>query len=1043
MRINDLGNTATDFASDDYIAIDGTTNGSRKLKHNSLKNVIAQHVIATDVVEEYDPTRDSAHPYSYGDIASKDGKIYFFKTSHYGAWDSSVVFEISLQSYIVKCSATKNKIVNDGTTQQYINPDGSLTISASWNCYKFIVDSGSVFYRGWNSVSGNLAVAFYDSETPSAASCIGKVEYEETGIWQSGSLAIPSGTKCVLVSSRTADGRTDNEADVGANIENIEKFVKSTNERFDSIELSLNINDAISVDAFYYSGSDFVASPAWKRFTFDCFENYFKIKVKAATNTASFGEVVYLDSSKAVLSYETFGSSGVASKTLQPPSGCRYICLCNRTADLANPEFFAYSENMRESFMPVMKAKITDVESMVNDVNERFLSLSLDSALFTDNIYYNGTNPTFSTSWDRYVFVNNGFSKIKVKAATNTASFSEIVFCSNENLDIISNITFGSTGTIEKEVSVPTGCKYIVICNRNASLANPEFYAFSADLQNVFTTIKNTGVNFAGSIKFKAPNVSNRVVYKIQVGNIEEIAKHFKMALVKDGVVKYFVNGTNILKDENGFFDSVLDGTDGDLLIVNDVPIYFITGYAGDAAVRLFSLVPFEYGGVQARKIETRGEAPSLCFVDNINDSNYNDHETNLGTGKSHYTRNSSNVAYFAPMSGIVGKYVPTEIGGVISYSYDSSKAFVESGTFRPSVWLNQNTAERAATNKDANGAEYTNLDLLSLEIVLALAETECGTNYINNFTLFGNGFASPVHDGVSLNEAVFTNGTNAINGVRFKDSSDNWVYAKLNAKPFNNDKYLFEMLTDWNTPWEIMEQHLALSYAKENSIDVNTWFVFNGNEYKYLNVGTLKGIADGVMTAVLFKKFRSKIDSGITYNGVSVAGNDIEFVIISSVYRGWILDVSPHRWVTGLNVTIDDSNKYRFFATFNHKKYIMDQDYTEIDESAVYDFEKQYNFVTEITDSATSIFFSKYTKENSVYLMTEGGATLNSYECGVVETDKKKANAGKKVVTGVKLGYGAFSEQISRNFLFLYHSRTYVVAKAGYSSFVCQNVKV
>jgi len=41
MRVKDLGNTATDFASDDYIVIDGSTNGSRKMKNDALLNVSA------------------------------------------------------------------------------------------------------------------------------------------------------------------------------------------------------------------------------------------------------------------------------------------------------------------------------------------------------------------------------------------------------------------------------------------------------------------------------------------------------------------------------------------------------------------------------------------------------------------------------------------------------------------------------------------------------------------------------------------------------------------------------------------------------------------------------------------------------------------------------------------------------------------------------------------------------------------------------------------------------------------------------------------
>lgn len=1043
-EINNLTTSITSFRTGDVIAVDGPS-GAAKMSKDKLLELTAQNALAGNAAPAFDPTRTSENPYKAGESVAYNGKIYTFKVDHYGVWAAADVYEISVAEMLVKYSAGKTKQANDGETLQIIQSDGSLTTSGSWRAYKFLVSSGTVFYRSYAAnvtASNTLAVAFYNSETPSSASLISGVKFNATNIWQKGLVVVPSGTKCVLICSRTADGRTNNEADVGENLP--ELFSKIEN-KIAGMKTALTIADA-TIDSFYFNGTAFVDSPAWKRFTFDCYGNYFKVKAVAATNNSGFGEVIFLDENKGVISYESFGGhTGVAiTKELSVPSGCRYICVCNRTENLANPEFYAYSETMRDASIPVINAinaKIGRIESEVLDLENKFVSLDLENAIMQIPYYYNGTTLTFSNSWATYVFKNEGFSKIKVKAATNTAGFSEIVFCSNENLDVLSNVTFGTTGTVTKDAQVPAGCKYICICNRTKSLETPEFSAYSENLQNVFETIKGAGENFAGVIKFKP--VASRVIYNIRIGEVSEVAKHFKMALVKDGLVKYFVNATNILKDENGLFDSVLDGTDGDLLIVNDVPVYFITGYVGDAAVRLFSLVPFEYGGVQARKVEPRGEAPSLCFVDNINDSSMSEHETNLGTGKSHYTRNSSNVAYYSPMSGMVGKYVPSESGGVISYAYDSSKSFIESGACRPTVWLNQNTAERAASNKDTEDVAYTNMDLLSLEIVLALAEAECGTNFINDPELFGDGFASPTTTGATINESVFTDGTTARNGVRFKDSSDAWVYQRLNLKPFNNDKFLFEMLTDWMSPWEIMEQHLVLSYAKTNSISANTWFVYNGNEYKYINVGTLKGLSDGIMTAVLFKKFRSKIASGITYNGASVAGNDIEFVIISSVYRGWILDVSPHRWVTGLNVTVDDANNYKFFGTLNYKKYITNQDYTEIDEDELFDFEKQYNLVSEITDAANAALHSKYTKEGSAYIPTECGTALAYYECSTIETDKKKADTGKKIVTGVKLGYGAFSDGSSRNFLYLWHPRTYYVAKAGYSSFVCQNVKV
>lgn len=91
MRINALGNTATDFASDDYIALDGTTNGSRKMKNDSLLKVTAQNALAGNVAPAFDPTRTSANQYTIGQSCIYDGKSYTFISNHYGAWSSSDV----------------------------------------------------------------------------------------------------------------------------------------------------------------------------------------------------------------------------------------------------------------------------------------------------------------------------------------------------------------------------------------------------------------------------------------------------------------------------------------------------------------------------------------------------------------------------------------------------------------------------------------------------------------------------------------------------------------------------------------------------------------------------------------------------------------------------------------------------------------------------------------------------------------------------------------------------------------------------------------
>lgn len=86
MRINALGNTATDFASDDYIAIDGATNASRKMKKDSLLKVTAQNALAGNVAPAFVPNETNAKagmPYIYG------GELYVAKEDYNGIWNAS------------------------------------------------------------------------------------------------------------------------------------------------------------------------------------------------------------------------------------------------------------------------------------------------------------------------------------------------------------------------------------------------------------------------------------------------------------------------------------------------------------------------------------------------------------------------------------------------------------------------------------------------------------------------------------------------------------------------------------------------------------------------------------------------------------------------------------------------------------------------------------------------------------------------------------------------------------------------------------------
>lgn len=959
--------------------------------------------------------------------------------------------------FVLSLSPIKQlNVVNDGlpvltienavsVEHQYINKSThEPSVSSSWSLYKFTGDYLNRIRATLYAYSGGYElVACYSSTSVfNSTTYLGGVVENGNGPFDIEFFA-PEGAKCILIANRDATSTEGvsieiSDAGVEKKLEGVENEIKDLEDWGAD-----NINSVLQVDNKYFNSSEaYVPSSNWRTYVFDA-TNVKSVKAKVISTDASIKAIVFLSNTDldnpSVISSVPFGTSGSqVVKSADVPAGCKLICVSNRYASIQDAKIWINTNSVMD-LIPTQEVKdlqtrMTKEENFSSDVLA-FMSKDLNDVDYIVNKMFDGSAFLDRSFWKAFVFNAEGIKNVFAKLISNSASLGAIVFLRNEDLsnpDVISYVRFDvQDDYAHLTAAVPSGCRTIVLCNRTDSGNDPAAYLQAA---NVYDVVNSS--LFCGSFNFGETD------YLMNFGNVEGVAEHFKMAMVKDGEVKYFLDQTNINKDINGNFDSVLDGTDGDMLIVNDVPIYTISCQGKNYSMRLFSLAPFTYDGTPCRKIECRGDAPSYCFVDNINENEHlDDHQTMLGSGKTHFVRNAGNVAYFVQMRKLVGKYVPSEVGGVISYSYDSSKHFREDGKFLPSVYLNQSTAENAATNKNIEDVVYTNKDVLSLDNVLGLVEAEAKTNYINSDDLFGNGFCSA--QTTTPDESLFTTGTKAINGVRFKDAGDNWVYCVLKDKPFNdNTEYLFAMLSDWTAVWEIMEQHLVLSYAKTNNIAPNTWFVYNENEYKYINAGNLKGLADGVMTAVLFKKFRSKLASGVTYQGSSVEGNDIEYVIISSIYRGWVLDVSPHIWITGLNVVCSDSHNYQMFVCLDWRKYLMNRDYTEINEGELYDFEKCYTKYGTFTSSASFNFVKKCSSFSlSVPSVLGGSQTEN--QCGCVETDGKVADSGKRVVTGVKLGYGPFSEHLSRNHIYCWHPRTYVIARAGYSSFVCQNVKV
>lgn len=198
MRINALGNTATDFAGDDYIALDGATNGSRKMKKDSLLKLSAQSALAGNMA----PAFDVAESYDPKNSVVADGKAVTFVTNHSaGAFsDGEVVdwkpnhendeYVLSKGHYYINTGA-----VSEGSAVSFTPSYSSSVASLKYA----VIDATGVNFISFDSAVGGDSSrlwAFVDNSgnlIKSAASSL---------LAYSGLVIVPSTTKTIIINIR-------------------------------------------------------------------------------------------------------------------------------------------------------------------------------------------------------------------------------------------------------------------------------------------------------------------------------------------------------------------------------------------------------------------------------------------------------------------------------------------------------------------------------------------------------------------------------------------------------------------------------------------------------------------------------------------------------------------------------------------------------------------------------------------------------------------------------------------------------------------------
>ena len=468
-----------------------------------------------------------------------------------------------------------------------------------------------------------------------------------------------------------------------------------------------------------------------------------------------------------------------------------------------------------------------------------------------------------------------------------------------------------------------------------------------------------------------------------------------------------------------------IDGSEGDVMIVNIEPYYRIIGKhtieGREYDVFLVSRTPFTWQGIEAQMVEKGGVSPDYT-VSHLDSDNVR---------RMHSVYNPAwNGDYTAP-AGVVGKYVYSQDGeGVISETYDENATLLggAGGCHTTSKALYTGEQESMNMNPDTTKTvPFMNQTAACVENWFSVMLAEGGTFDAHNATLMGSGFCA---NDPATNAADWEEGaTGAKNGIRIYDKNGTPKMYSPSANALNTiglagaGSNLFgAIVNSFRNPFKVMEAHRAVSYAVRNGVHELEWFVFEGNKYKYRSVAGFNGPAQGEMTCVVWKMLSAKLGAGCfdpTDKTTSIEGNRIDLMFSVALFHGITTQVSPGWWTSGLVFTQDDNGDYRAFYQPEQESLLVTPT-GEIAASALFNFEESYEQVGPVISKG-----SGYRKDylNGVLPLPDtnvnkAGGGLHTYVGAYNYYSGGNATSGKKLVRGFLRGSGVFNPNLSPLFV-------------------------
>lgn len=381
--------------------------------------------------------------------------------------------------------------------------------------------------------------------------------------------------------------------------------------------------------------------------------------------------------------------------------------------------------------------------------------------------------------------------------------------------------------------------------------------------------------------------------------DFKEIAKHLRMAVVKDGKARYLAPG-RITMDEDGK-EVAIDGSEGDILCATDRELHMMRATKSVDSVEQnvlgMSLGQASWNGVPSRRIPKFGMAPGYAVYAQLDgDKRSQAHSVYSKTLKGSYQARAD-VFTTTPIDG---SGMPNwAISGMYSIQY-AQKKNDEELTARPYMGL----------HPDMYGTWLT------------MMWAEMGTLNVNTIDKFGYGCTAQVASssqfydtqmsGASAAKFIPADGAETYNALMAQSIMSADGTKSYNVSGLNGCYYVFtEMLEPQRVMDAITRDGLTekvgsattffywgdegkmLAIEKSDAFDVTTGtgMTLGARYYQVRNVPGCEGLADGVMTGVVNAYMRMDCKDGVTRSdGVSMTGGKVIFKFSHSVYRGMSL---------------------------------------------------------------------------------------------------------------------------------------------------------